>query len=56
MAAASKRKMPLMIGNTPSPKVARYSKNLPIDQEIPNYKVESVGWFSVFMALVMPYI
>ncbi|XP_078338641.1 heat shock factor protein-like isoform X5 [Crassostrea virginica] len=41
VAAASKRKMPLMIGNTPSPKVARYSKNLPIDQEIPNYKVES---------------
>lgn len=42
VAAASKRKMPLMIGNSHSPKVARYSKShIPIDLDSSSYCVES---------------
>lgn len=47
VAAASKRKMPLMIGNSPSPKVARYNKShIPLDLDSSSYCVESPDSFS----------
>lgn len=45
--AASKRKMPLMIGNSPSPKVARYNKShIPLDLDSSSYCVESPDSYS----------
>lgn len=45
--AASKRKMPLMIGNSTSPKVARYNKShIPLDIDSSSYCVESPDSFS----------
>lgn len=45
--AASKRKMPLMIGNSPSPKVARYNKShIPLDLDSSSYCVESPASYS----------
>lgn len=47
VAAASKRKMPLMIGNSTSPKVARYNKShIPLDIDSSSYCVESPDSFS----------
>lgn len=47
VAGASKRKMPLMIGNSTSPKVARYNKShIPLDIDSSSYCVESPDSFS----------
>lgn len=47
VAAASKRKMPLMIGNSTSPKMARYNKShIPLDIDSSSYCVESPDSFS----------